>query len=322
MSATARRQGRNEARAPAAGTRGAPKRDVAPSKPRPGRDETDGGPMPAASRSHRALPNRRASRRARPVPSRRASEGYGQAGLKERRAAKPAGGRSPRVVKTGERAEADERHEACRHGTSPHSRRTPATFSSCTDPTWPASWRTATHPSIATSRCSSTSSAGRCCLSAVHGPPSGHSRRPRRARFLDPGRVRHKDCQGPHDQAAAHSRGRRYGRDGGHALRPAGDGVHLEPGGLPCRLRLLRHRTGRIGAQSIRRRDRGPSANSAAIGPRKDGGCRTSSTWAWASRSSIWGRCSNLSASSPPPRPGHRSSLHLDLDRGHPGRYP
>ena len=89
-----------------------------------------------------------------------------------------------------------------------------------------------------------------------------------------------------HGEVAVGARRRRPGRDRADALPGPGDRVRVQPGRLRDGLRLLRHRAGRLRPPPHRRRDRRAGrAGRAARRATPVGGCRTSCSWGWASRS-------------------------------------
>ncbi|MCK7482704.1 MAG: hypothetical protein M0C28_40480 [Candidatus Moduliflexus flocculans] len=109
---------------------------------------------------------------------------------------------------------------------------------------------------------------------------AGRPLRPRRARGRRPARLGRR-----HDQAPPPPRRRRARRDRPHPGpdRTAPDGVPVDPGRLQVRLRLLRQRPPRLQAQP-RRRPRSP-ARPWPPSARPAASRATSSSWAWASRS-------------------------------------
>ena len=93
-----------------------------------------------------------------------------------------------------------------------------------------------------------------------------------------------------HPQDAVAAARRRAGRERADGLPRPGHRLRLQPGRLRHGLPVLRHRPGRADPQPVHRRDRrpgrsgSPASPRAARSPARRRGCRTSSSWAWASR--------------------------------------
>ena len=105
------------------------------------------------------------------------------------------------------------------------------------------------------------------------------------------------------------ARARRHARRvGAHGLPGPGHGLRLQPGRLRHGVPVLRHRAGRAAAQPV---DRRRSSTRSGRRPRRPAtarwasrrGCRTSCSWAWASRSPTTSAWSPRCAGSPTPAP-------------------